>query len=119
MIAFEFDLGLVALIFGTTGLAKKFVEFVPDAPTPGAPANVTLFVDGANVAQVRIAVQVPMRCGAETMDVGMDCRSPVCDDYEKLGLFPFTGTIESVTLTLGDGHQPTGMERLELATKMD
>ncbi len=94
-------------------------EFVPDAPTPGAPANVTLFVDGAKVAETRIAVQVPLRCGAESMDVGMDCRSPVCDDYEKLGLFPFTGTIESVNLTLGDGHQPTGMERLELATKMD
>ncbi len=95
------------------------LEFTPDAPKPGSPANAVLSVDGAEVADVRIDEQIPMRCGTETMDVGMDCVSPVCDDYAKVGLFPFTGTIESVTLTLGDGHQPTGMERLELATKMD
>jgi hypothetical protein len=35
------------------------------------------------------------------------------------GLFPFTGTIESVALECGDVKEPTGMERLEMATKMD
>ncbi|MEZ4504418.1 MAG: hypothetical protein R2848_00860 [Thermomicrobiales bacterium] len=35
--------------------------------------------------------QVPMRCGTECMDVGMDCVSPVCDDYRDKGLFPFNG----------------------------
>ena len=94
-------------------------EFVPDSPKPGVPANVTLLVDGVKVGDGRIDEQIPMRCGTETMDVGMDCVSPVCDEYAHLGLLPFTGTIESVTLTLGEGHQPTGMERLELATKMD
>ncbi len=94
-------------------------EFVPDSPRPGVPANAALFVDGVKAGEVRIEAQIPLRCGTETMDVGMDCVSPVCDDYAKLGLFPFTGTIESVTLALGEGHQPTGMERLELATKMD
>jgi arylsulfatase len=53
------------------------------------------------------------------MDVGMDCVSPVCNDYEHLGLFPFTGTIESVTIKFGDYPQPTGMDRLKLATQMD
>ena len=95
------------------------LEFVPDAPKPGVPANVTLIVDGTAVANGRIDEQIPMRCGTETMDIGMDCVSPVCEEYGHLGLFPFSGTIESVTLTLGEGHQPTGMERLELATKMD
>jgi hypothetical protein len=95
------------------------LEFLPDAPKPGVPANVTLLVDGVAVGKGRIDEQIPMRCGTETMDVGMDCVSPVCDDYAKIGLFPFTGTIESVTVTIGEGHQPTGMERLELATKMD
>ena len=71
------------------------------------------------VLSARAHEQIPMRCGTETMDVGMDCVSPVCDDYADLGLFPFTGRIESVTLTLGEGHQPTGLEQLELATKMD
>jgi hypothetical protein len=45
--------------------------------------------------------------------------SPVCDDYAKKGLFPFFGTIESVTFAFGEHKQPTGMERLKLATRMD
>jgi len=53
------------------------------------------------------------------MDVGMDCVSAVCDDYAEKGLFPFTGTIESVTFTFGNHRKPTGMERLKLATRMD
>jgi len=95
------------------------VVFTPESPKPGAPANATLSVDGKEVGQVRIEEQVPQRCGTETMDVGMDCVSPVCSDYEKKGLFPFTGTIESVTFEFGEHTAPTGMERLELATKMD
>jgi arylsulfatase len=63
--------------------------------------------------------QVPQRCGTETMDVGMDCVSPVCDEYADKGLFPFTGTIESVQLSFGAHTAPTGMKRLEMATKMD
>ena len=94
-------------------------ELVPDAPTPGAPANVTLFVDGVKAGDGRIDMQVPARCGLESMDVGMDCVSPVCDDYAHLGLYPFTGTVESVTLTIGEGHHPSGLERIQLATKMD
>jgi arylsulfatase len=95
------------------------VVFTPESPTPGGPANVTLSIDGKEVAKGRIDAQVPQRCGTETMDVGMDCVSPVCHDYEKKGLFPFTGTIESVTFAFGASKAPTGMERLELATKMD
>jgi arylsulfatase len=53
------------------------------------------------------------------MDVGMDCVSAVCHDYEKKGLFPFTGTIESVTFEFGDVKEPSGMDRLKMATKMD
>jgi arylsulfatase len=53
------------------------------------------------------------------MDVGMDCVSPVCSDYEKKGLFAFTGTIESVAFEFGDHKPASGMELLEMATKMD
>ena len=95
------------------------VAFTPDNPKPGSPAAVSLSIDGREVATGRIDEQVPMRCGTETMDVGMDCVSPVCHDYEKKGLFRFTGTIESVTFEFGDIKHPTGMERLEMATKMD
>jgi arylsulfatase len=63
------------------------VEFTPDKPTPGAPATVKLSVDGKQVGEGRVERQVPQRCGTETMDIGMDCVSPVCHDYEKKGLF--------------------------------
>ena len=74
---------------------------------------------GPSGAEGRIDEQVPQRCGTETMDVGMDCVSPVCSDYEGNGLFPFTGTIESVTFQFGPHRAPTGMDRLKMATRMD
>jgi hypothetical protein len=95
------------------------VSIAPETKKPGGPATATMSVDGKKVGTVRIKEQVPQRCGTECMDVGMDCVSPVCNDYEDRGLFPFTGTIESVTLDLPDVPQPTGMERLKLATRMD
>jgi arylsulfatase len=95
------------------------VDFVPDADRPGSPASVTVAVDGDQVAQARIDRQVPQRCGTECFDVGMDCVSPVCDEYAGKAPFPFTGTIESVTFNFGAFDEPTGMDRLELATKMD
>ena len=95
------------------------LAFSPESAKPGVPAQVTLSVDGQQVAQGRIDEQVPQRCGTETMDVGMDCVSPVCDDYADKGLFPFTGKIEAVTFAFGDHKPPTGMERLQMATRMD
>lgn len=95
------------------------VVFAPDSAKPGAPATVSLSVDGEEVARGRIEEQVPQRCGTETMDVGMDCVSPVCHDYDGKGTFPFTGTIESVTFAFQEREKPSGMERLKLATRMD
>jgi arylsulfatase len=103
----------------TSGKHTIEIDFRPEAAEPGSPAIVTLSVDGEEVGQGRIEEQIPMRCGTETMDVGMDCVSPVCDDYASRGLFPFTGRIESVTFAFGAHRQPTGMERLELQTRMD
>ena len=40
-------------------------------------------------------------------------------DYAKKGLFPFTGAIESATFAFGAHKQPTGMDRLKLATRMN
>jgi arylsulfatase len=95
------------------------VDFTPESKKPGCPADVVLSVDGKAVAKGRIDEQVPQRCGTECMDVGMDCVSPVCADYEEKGLFPFTGKIESVTFEFGQHEPPTGMDRLKLATAMD
>lgn len=97
----------------------KYRKVVPKTKKPGGPATVTMSVDGREVGATRIEEQIPMRCGTECMDVGMDCVSPVCNDYEDRGLFPFNGTIESVTFDLPAVIQPTGMERLKMATRMD
>ena len=95
------------------------LAFTPTSPKPGSPADVVLSIDGKAVAKGHIDEQVPQRCGTETMDVGMDCVSPVCDDYAEKGLFPFSGVIERVTFEFGKHKQPTGMERLKMATRMD
>jgi len=47
LIAFELELGLVAFFFGATGLAKRFVNIVPDALKAG-------ILLGAGIAAVRL-----------------------------------------------------------------
>jgi arylsulfatase len=95
------------------------VKIIPESEQPGGPAKVTMSIDGTEVGELDLPEQVPQRCGTECMDVGMDCVSPVCEDYRERGLFPFTDTIRHVTFDLPAVVEPTGMERLELATKMD
>lgn len=95
------------------------VTFLPHGPEAGGPATAVLSVDGKAVARCEIDEQVPQRCGTETMDVGMDCVSPVCADYEDRGLFPFTGEIRHVAFDFEDVKQPSGMDRLKMATAMD
>ncbi|MGO9568199.1 MAG: hypothetical protein ACLP5H_11715 [Desulfomonilaceae bacterium] len=50
LIAFEFELGLFALVLGMTGLAKRFVDLVPDALKAG-------ILLGAGVAAVRLVFE--------------------------------------------------------------
>lgn len=50
LIAFEFELGLFSLILGMTGLAKRFVDLVPDALKAG-------ILLGAGIAAVRLVFQ--------------------------------------------------------------
>ena len=50
LIAFEFELGLFSLILGLTGLAKRFVDLVPDALKAG-------ILLGAGIAAVRLVFQ--------------------------------------------------------------
>lgn len=50
LIAFEMELGIVALFLGSTGLAKKFVAIVPDALKAG-------ILLGAGIAAVRLVFE--------------------------------------------------------------
>lgn len=51
LIAFELELGVISLLFGVTGLAKRFVDLVPDALKAG-------ILLGAGIAAVRLVFQV-------------------------------------------------------------
>jgi arylsulfatase len=70
----------------------------------------TLRVDGKEVAQGRIAKTVPFRFTFdETFDVGEDTGTPVSEDYDVP--FAFTGTIEKVTVHLGEAKLAGGEQK--------
>ncbi|MCX4724184.1 arylsulfatase [Streptomyces sp. NBC_01306] len=80
----------------------------------------TLAVDGAQVAQARIARTVPFRNPtSDTTDVGIDLGTPVTDEY-RTEKGRFSGRIEWVRITAdGDGPAiPPGVaQRIEVATQ--
>ncbi len=68
---------------------------------PGAPAEVVLAVDGAEVARTTVQRTVPAAFTAsETFDVGVDLGSPVSLDYFDRRPFRFAGRIEQVRVEL-------------------
>ena len=68
---------------------------------PGAPAEVVVSVDGAEVARTQVARTVPAAFTAsESFDVGTDLGSPVSLDYFDRRPFAFEGRIDSVKVDL-------------------
>jgi len=68
---------------------------------PGAPATITLVVDGKKVGQLQTLGTVPAAFSAsETLDVGIDLGSPVSYDYLEKAPFKFDGVINSVHIKL-------------------
>jgi arylsulfatase len=62
----------------------------------GKGATVTLKVNGEQVAEGTLEATVPGRFGVDTFGIGQDTGQPVVFEYEPP--FPFTGTIDQVTL---------------------
>ena len=71
-------------------------EFTPVEKGYGKPADVTLLINGKEVAKGRVARTVPFRYGVETFDIGMDTVSAVSQEYAAP--FPFQGRINQVTV---------------------
>jgi arylsulfatase len=68
---------------------------------PGAPASVTISVDGKTVATCDVKRTVPAAFSAtETFDVGADMGSPVSLKYAKQAPFNFNGKIQTVKVDL-------------------
>jgi arylsulfatase len=81
------------------GKATLQFRFVYDGGPPGGGGAGTIFVNGQQVAQGRIARTQPFVFWAgEGADVGMDLGFPVIDDYGLAEPYKFTGHIRKVTI---------------------
>ncbi len=77
------------------------MEFAYDGGGAGKGGDVTLFVDGTQVATGHVGRTHPAAfSGDETTDVGRETGSPVAEDYPAPNVF--TGTIVGVRLQIGD-----------------
>jgi arylsulfatase len=80
---------------------KHRIEVDTTISKPGAPAEVVLKVDGAEVARTTVRRTVPAAFTAsETFDVGVDLGSPVSLDYFDRRPFAFNGKIDKVGVDL-------------------
>ncbi|MCY1302046.1 hypothetical protein D9M70_516840 [compost metagenome] len=68
-------------------------------PKPGAPANLSLLLDGREVAKGATPFTPPFAFTAsETFDVAVDLGSPVTLDYFKRAPFAFSGKVNQVRI---------------------
>ncbi len=68
---------------------------------PGAPATITMVVDGKQVGELKTTGTVPLAFSAsETLDVGIDLGSPVSFDYFERVPFKYDGKINTVHIKL-------------------
>ena len=68
---------------------------------PGAPADITLVVDGEELGSVRALGTVPAAfSSSETLDIGIDLGSPVSFNYLEKAPFKYNGKINSVHIKL-------------------
>src|SRR4030095_11980863 len=84
-------------------------DFKYGGPGPGKGGTGVLSVDGKELSKQTIDHTIPLLMAIdETLDIGIDTRTPVDDSY-KLP-FRFTGAINKVTYKLGR-EQMTAAER--------
>ena len=89
-------------------------KFDYDGGGIGKGATGTLFVDGQQVAQGRIAQSIVVRFSLdETFDVGEDAGTPVVDDYESKMPFAFSGALKRFVVIL-EPQKLTEAERKRL-----
>jgi arylsulfatase len=75
-------------------------DFRYDGPGPGKGGTGVFTVDGKEMARKTLEHTIPLLMTIdETLDIGVDTRSPVDDSYELP--FRFTGSIDKLTFNLG------------------
>ncbi len=79
------------------GRCKIEVRTKPLAPQMGAPVELTLTVNGVQMAQANTPFSVPLNFSITgTVDVGVDLGSPIALEYASRAPFRFNGTIHDV-----------------------
>jgi arylsulfatase A-like enzyme len=85
----------------TAGEHQIRVEFAYDGGGHGKGGDITLYLDGNQIATGRVEHTEPIGYGSVYTDVGRDALSPVTDDYPATDN-AFTGAIKSIELEAGD-----------------
>jgi arylsulfatase len=81
------------------GKAKIEVETKLLAPRPGSPAQITLKVNGKEVATGKVPITAPLAFTAnDCLDLGSDLGSPVSLDYFDKAPFKFNGTLRTTRI---------------------
>ncbi|MBI1249529.1 sulfatase-like hydrolase/transferase [bacterium] len=81
-----------------TGKSTIEVDFDFQGKTAGGPADITLKVNGKEVAQGKMEATVAGRFGADTFGVSADTGQPITNAYEVP--FKFTGEIDKVVVEI-------------------
>ena len=78
------------------------LDFKYDGGGIGKGGIATLTVDGRKAGEGRIERTLPFRISLdETLDIGEDTGTPVCEDYVEQMPFKFTGTLKQVVINIG------------------
>jgi arylsulfatase len=82
----------------STGSTTLVADIAYDGGGMGKGATVTLSANGAQIGEGRVDKTIPIIYGTDGFDIGGDYGSAVSPDYTAP--FPFTGTLERVTIDL-------------------
>ena len=103
-LTYEYNMFLIENYSATTDKiapGRHTIEIVTKMEKPGAPATVTISIDGKQAAVCNVGRTVPAAFSAtETFDVGIDMGSPVSLKYHNKTPFSFNGKIYSVKVDL-------------------
>ncbi|GMQ26737.1 arylsulfatase [Algoriphagus sp. oki45] len=103
-LTYEYNMFLIENYSVTTDkipAGKHQIKLKTELERPGAPATVTISLNGKEVAVCNVKQTVPAAFSAtETFDVGVDLGSPVSLKYHEKAPFAFNGKIQSVKVSL-------------------
>ncbi len=103
-LTYEYNMFLIENYSATTGkipAGEHQIVIKTELESPGAPAVVTLSIDGKEAAVCQVKRTVPLAFSAtETFDVGVDLGAPVSLTYRDQAPFEYNGVINSVKVEM-------------------